>query len=49
MGEITASAIAATVPDASFFRSGREFAAWLGLTPRQNANGGKDRLGRTTK
>lgn len=49
LGEITASAIAATVPDASFFRSGREFAAWLGLTPRQNSTGGKERLGRTTK
>jgi transposase len=49
LGEITASAIAATVPDASFFRSGREFAAWLGLTPRQTSSGGKDRLGRTTK
>jgi len=49
LGEITASAIAATVPDASFFRSGREFAAWLGLTPRQKSSGGKDRLGRTTK
>lgn len=33
IGPITASAIAATVPDASVFRSGSEFAAWLGLTP----------------
>src|SRR5262245_11637082 len=31
------------------FRSGREFAAWLGLTPSQNSSGGKDRLGRITK
>jgi transposase len=31
------------------FRSGREFAAWLGLTPRQNSTGGKERLGRITK
>ncbi|WP_246174182.1 transposase [Bradyrhizobium paxllaeri] len=31
------------------FRSGREFAAWLGLTPKQNSTGGKDRLGRITK
>lgn len=31
------------------FRSGREFAAWLGLTPRQNSTGGKDRLGRIMK
>ena len=46
IGFITASAIAATVLDASFFKSGREFAAWLGLTPRQNSSGSKERLGR---
>jgi len=34
IGPITASAIAASVPDASLFRSGRQFAAWLGLIPR---------------
>jgi len=45
-GFITATAIAATVTDPSHFRSGREFAAWLGLTPRQNSSGGKERLGR---
>lgn len=44
-----ASAIAATVSDPSLFRSGREFAAWLGMTPRQNSSGGKERLGRTSK
>jgi transposase len=44
-----ASAIAATVSDPSLFRSGREFAAWLGVTPRQNSSGGKERLGRTSK
>ncbi len=44
-----ASAIVATVPDPSFFRSGREFAAWLGLVPRQNSSGGKERLGRISK
>ncbi len=49
IGPITATALAATVPDASIFRSGREFAAWLGLTPKQNSTGGKDRLGRITK
>ena len=32
-------------PDPSLFRSGREFAAWLGMTPRQNSSGGKERLG----
>jgi transposase len=37
--------IAATVTDPSVFESGREFAAWLGLTPRQNSSGGKERLG----
>ena len=49
VGVLTASAIAATVPDPSFFCSGREFSAWLGLTPRQNSSGGKDRLGRISK
>jgi transposase len=49
VGFLTASAIAATVTDASHFRSGREFAAWLGLTPRQNSSGGKERLGRVSK
>jgi transposase len=49
VGYLTASAIAASVPDPSFFRSGREFAAWLGLVPRQNSSGGKERLGRISK
>lgn len=49
VGFLTATAIAATVTDASHFRSGREFAAWLGLTPRQNSSGGKERLGRVSK
>jgi transposase len=49
IGILTATAIAATVPDASAFRSGREFAAWIGLTPRQHSSGGKDRLGRISK
>ena len=43
IGPITASAIAASVPDASLFRSGRQFAAWLGLTPRAHSSGGKER------
>jgi transposase len=42
-----ASVIAATVSDPNLFRSGREFAPWLGVTPRQNSSGGKERLGRT--
>jgi transposase len=49
IGLITASAIAATVTDASLFRSGRELAAWIGLVPRQNSSGGKERLGRISK
>lgn len=49
VGPVTATALAATVPDPTMFRSGREFAAWLGLTPRQNSTGGKDRLGRITR
>ncbi len=49
IGPIIASAAAAAVPDASVFKSGRQFAAWLGLVPRQNSTGGKERLGRITK
>lgn len=49
IGPIIASALAASVPDASVFTSGRQFAAWLGLVPRQNSTGGKERLGRITK
>ena len=46
---ITASAIAAAVPDPALNRSGRQFAAWLGLTPRAHSSGGKDRLGGISK
>jgi transposase len=49
VGPITAMAIASTVPDPAMFRSGREFAAWLGLTPKSHSSGGKDRLGRISK
>jgi transposase len=49
IGPVIASAIAATVPDPAVFRSGREFAAWLGLVPRQNSTGGKERLGGISK
>ena len=49
VGIITATALAASVPDPSVFRSGRQFAAWLGLVPRQNSSGGKERLGRVSK
>jgi transposase len=49
VGFITATAIAATVTDPSHFTSGRQFAAWLGLVPRQNSSGGKERLGGISK
>jgi len=49
VGLISATAFAASVPNPSLFRSGREFAAFLGLVPRQNSSGGKDRLGRISK
>ena len=41
--------MSAAVTDPSAFRSGREFAAFLGLVPRQNSSGGKERLGRISK
>ena len=43
IGPITASAMAASAPDPALFRSGRQFAAWLGLTPRAQSSGGKER------
>jgi len=49
VGIITATALAASVPDPSVFKTGRQFAAFLGLVPRQNSSGGKDRLGRISK
>jgi transposase len=49
VGFITATALTATVLDAKAFRSGRQFAAWLGLVPRQNSSGGKERLGGISK
>ena len=49
IGPLIASALVATVADASVFRSGREFAAWLGLVPRQRSTGGKQRLGRISR
>jgi transposase len=48
IGPIVALALVATVGDARAFTSGRQFAAWLGLTPRQFSSGGKVRLGRIT-
>ena len=49
IGVLGATAITATVVDPSAFKSGREFAAWIGLVPRQNSTGGKQRLGGISK
>jgi transposase len=49
IGFLGASAITATVTDASIFRSGRDFAAWIGLVPRQDSTGGKQKLGPISK
>jgi transposase len=49
IGFITASALSSTVTDPNQFTSGRQFAAWLGLTPRANSSGGKERQGRISK
>jgi len=49
IGPISAMAIVATVGNARDFRSGRQFAAWLGLTPRQHSSGGKTRLGHISR
>jgi transposase len=49
IGPIGASAFAALVPDPGQFHAGRHFAAWLGITPRQEGTGGKLKLGRISK
>lgn len=49
IGPITATALVASVGNAQAFKSGRQFAAWLGLTPRQNSSGGKTKLGAISK
>lgn len=49
VGAITAAIVKALVPDPDGFRSGRHFAAWLGLTPRPHSTGGKNRLGGISK
>ena len=49
IGPITASAIVATVTDPSQFHSARQFAAWIGLVPKQNSSGGKQRQGGISK
>jgi transposase len=49
IGPITAMAVAAFAPPMEGFRRGRDFAAWLGLVPKQHSTGGKPRLGKTSK
>jgi transposase len=49
IGIVGATAIVATVPDPKAFRSGRDFAAWIGLVPRQDSTGGKQKLGPISK
>jgi transposase len=49
VGPITASAIVASIGDGREFKNGRQFAAWLGLVPRQHSTGGKARLGQITR
>ncbi|WP_423208159.1 IS110 family transposase [Paracoccus yeei] len=49
IGPLIATALAVLAPPPGTFRKARDFAAWLGLTPRQHSTGGKQRLGATTK
>ncbi|WGR72995.1 MULTISPECIES: IS110 family transposase [unclassified Bradyrhizobium] len=49
VGSITATAFVALAPAATTFKKGRDFAAWLGLTPKENSTGGKQKLGATSK
>jgi transposase len=49
IGPIIATALTASVTDPAVFKSGRELAAWIGLVPRQNSTGGKERMGRISK
>jgi transposase len=49
IGLLGATALTATITDPGAFKSGRDLAAWIGLVPRQNSTGGKERLGGITK
>ena len=49
VGPALATALVASIPDPKVFRSGRDFSAWIGLVPKQNSSGGKERLGNITK
>ncbi len=49
VGPLIATALVASIPDPSVFRSGRDLSAWIGLVPKQNSTGGKERLGSISK
>ena len=49
VGPLIATALVASIPDPSAFRSGRDLSAWIGLVPKQNSTGGKERLGNISK
>jgi transposase len=49
VGPALATALVASIPDPKVFRSGRDFSAWIGLVPKQNSSGGRERLGNITK
>jgi transposase len=49
IGPVTAVALTALAPPAQTFTRGRDFAAWVGLTPLQHSTGGKQKLGATSK
>jgi transposase len=49
VGPLLASAFIATIADPAAFKTGRDLAAWIGLVPKQNSSGGKERLGSITK
>jgi transposase len=49
VGPIIAATVRATIQDPAAFQTGRDLAAWIGITPRANSSGGKERLGRISK
>ena len=49
VGPALATALVASIADPKAFRSGRDFSAWIGLVPKQNSSGGKDKLGSISK
>ncbi len=49
IGPLGASALVASIPDPHIFRSGRDVSAWIGIVPKQNSSGGKERLGSISK